>query len=54
MHFTIQGTGYFKGNQVAIIDSYKDKLLIITANNPVEMRWIKYTEVERVTWRLWR
>lgn len=48
--FTIQGTGFYNNNQVVIIDSHKDKLLIITDHNPIEMQWVKYTEIERVTW----
>lgn len=46
----IQGYGYYCGEQVTIIDSYKDMLLIISSHNPIESEWVKYSDIDNTTW----
>lgn len=46
----IQGTGYYNNEPVTIIDSHKDKLLIISNNNPIESEWVTYTELDNIVW----
>lgn len=48
----IQGTGYYNGEQVTIIGSHKDLLLIISSHNPIESVWIKYNDIDNVIWTI--
>lgn len=47
---TIQGFGYYCGEQVTIIDSYGDQLLVISSHNPIESQWVLYTDIDSPTW----
>jgi hypothetical protein len=47
---TLQAIGYYEGNPVSIIDTYKERFLIINSHNPVLTKWVDYKEVERITW----
>ena len=47
---TIQGTGMYQDEQVTIIGSHKDKLLVVASHNPIQAIWVKYTEVDSITW----
>lgn len=49
MH-TIQGHGKYNGEQVTIIGSHADKLLIIVTHNPIEIAWIHYQDIDNITW----
>jgi hypothetical protein len=46
----MQGTAYYDGNQVTILDLYSDKALIICSNNPIECDWVKVSELDNITW----
>ena len=47
---TIQGYGYYLSEQITILDSYKEKLLIINSYNPIESVWIHYSDIDNITW----
>lgn len=46
----MQGTAWYNGNQVSILEIYVDKALIILSNNPIECDWVKVSDLDRVTW----
>ena len=48
---SVQGFGMYLGEEIVIIGSFKEKLLIIKRHNPVTVsQWVHYTELDKVTW----
>jgi len=47
---SIQGYGYYCGEQVTILDSYGSQLLIVSSHNPIETQWVNYNDIDNTTW----
>lgn len=48
----MQGTAYYNGNSVIIMEVWSDKALIIINHNPIECDWVKVSELDRIVWHI--
>ena len=44
--------GYYHSEPVSIVETYKDNVLIIIQHNPVQAKWVKIAEVDRIVWMI--
>lgn len=43
---------YYRSEQVAVIGTYKEKMLIIIEHNPTKTIWVNIAELDRIVWMI--